>query len=99
MLESESSECMQKKRPARPRPVNPGEPLVGPGAGRSAPELAVERPALKTARTATARPNLFQPPFGPCIMGHIGLFVQNANLAMLEAINPRQNAEIRASRR
>ena len=90
---------MPKNSPPTPRLVKNEEPLVGPGAGRSAPALAVDCVDLRTARIATTRPTLFQPPLRPCMMGQIGLLVQKANLATLEAIKPRQNAEMRASKR
>jgi hypothetical protein len=97
VLESERRECMAKKRPARPNPSKVGEPLVGPGAGISATTLAVFLVEIRIAKIARTRPVLFNPPFGPCIMGHTGLLVQKANLAMLERRSPRQKAEIRAS--
>jgi hypothetical protein len=99
VLESERRECMAKKRPARPRPARVGEPLLGPGAGISAPGLAVYRVDLQIESTAMTRPTVFHPPFGECIMGQIGLFVQKANLAILEASKPKLKAEMRASRR
>lgn len=75
MLESDSNECIEKKRPAIPNAERVEEPLVGPGAGTSAPELAVDLVDLKIAITATARPVLFQPPFASCMIGQMGLFV------------------------
>jgi hypothetical protein len=75
VLESDNKECMEKKSPARPKADRVEEPLVGPGARISAPELAVDLVDRRMAMTATARPVLFQPPFASCMMGQIGLFV------------------------
>jgi hypothetical protein len=66
---------MAKNNPAIPKADKVDEPLVGPGAGTSAPELAVDLVDLRIAMTATTRPVLFQPPFASCIIGQMGLLV------------------------
>ena len=100
MLESESSECMAKKRPPRPRPAKYGEPFRPCAAKTGSPLLVVTLLVdLKTANTATTKPVLFQPPFSACNIGHIGLLVWLANFAMLESIKPVPQASTRASSR
>jgi hypothetical protein len=75
VLESESKECMAKNSPAIPKADRVDEPLVGPGAGISAPRLAVDLVDHRIAMTATTRPVLFQPPFVSCMIGQMGLLV------------------------
>jgi hypothetical protein len=99
VLESESRECIANNTPARPKLAKTEDPFVGPWAGMFAPELAVDLVDMRMEIAATTRPVRFHPPFASCIMGQMGLLVQKANFAMLEAIRPMAKAEMRASRR
>jgi hypothetical protein len=100
VLESDRRECIENKTPARPKLAKIEKPFVnGPGAARSVPVLAVDLVEMRMATSATPRPVLFQPPFASCMMGQMGLLVQNANFAILEAITPIEKADMRASRR
>lgn len=71
--------------------------MVGPDDGTYPPLTDLE--VLRYASIARARPVLFHPPFGPCIMGQIGLLVKNAYFAILDASKPMLKAEILPSRR
>src|SRR5437588_2482406 len=96
VLESDNSEWRPKRSPPSPRAGRIEDPLLLGGDNGSSPTgpFLVERRIASTARTS---PVLFHPPFSVFKIGHIGLLLRQANFAILDAINPSENAETFAS--
>ena len=98
VLESDNSECIPKNRPANPKLARAEDPLGFSGKSE-APVPIIRLVDRSMASNARRRPNLFHPPFSACIIGHMGLLVQKANFAMLDAIKPMLNDDTLFARR